>query len=158
MRANRWNVSRYVRSSSPVWRANVTAASRVSSAISRPARRTGMHCTRTRSLAPIACVSASTELAVAPRPREQRPLDLVDDGADEVLRVVGLAGDRPHLREHDEAVTLLARDRREQHEVGEREVGERAPAGDQPLEVHEIGPAEPRAQPGQIVERAHRRW
>ena len=74
---------------------------------------------------------------------------------DEVLRVVGLAGDRPHLREHHEPVALFARDRREQHQVGEREVGERAPAGHEPLEVHEVGPAEPRAQPGQVVERAH---
>ena len=80
-----------------------------SSAINRPARRTGMPCTRTRSLAPIAWVSASTISPDAPAAREQRPLDLVDDGADEVLRVVGLAGDRPHLREHDEAVALLAR-------------------------------------------------
>ena len=31
------------------------------------------------------------ELARPPRAREQRPLDLVDDGADEVLRIVGLA-------------------------------------------------------------------
>ena len=95
------------------------------------------------------------QLARPPRAGEQRPLDLVDHRADEVLRIVGLTGDGPHLREHDEPVTFLARDRREQHEVGEREVGERPPAGDQALEMHEIRPAQPRAQTGQIVERAH---
>ena len=119
-------------------------------------RRAGPGCTaRARAPSRRSRACRPRRLARAPAAREQRPLDLVDDGADEVLRVVGLAGDRPHLREHDEAVTFLARDRREQHEVGEREVGERPPARDEPLEVHEIRPAQPGAEPGQVVERAH---
>ena len=59
--------------------------------MSRPSRRTGMHCTRTRSFEPSAVRVGLDDLARAPAPREQRPLDLVDDGADEVLRVVRLA-------------------------------------------------------------------
>ena len=99
---------------------------------------------------------APDDVGRPPAPRVQRAFDLVDDRADEVLRVVGLAGDRPHLGEHDEAVTLLARDRREQQEVGEREVGERPPRRDEAFHVHEIGArrASVRAS-ARLVERAH---
>ena len=155
--ANRSNVSRYVRSSSPVWRAKVTAASRVSSAIKPPGppHRDALHA---HPLLRADRVRVGLdELARPPAAREQRPLDLVDDGADEVLRIVGLAGDRPHLREHDEPVALFTGDRREQHQVGEREVGERPPADDEPLEVHEVGARPARCAAGRD-RRACSRW
>ncbi len=91
----------------------------------------------------------------APAPRDERTLHLVDDGADEVLGVVRLAGDRSHLREDDEAVPFLAGDRRQQQHVREREVGEWPPRRDEPLHVHELTIGKGRTGQGQIVERAH---
>src|SRR6266542_3343918 len=43
------------------------------------------------------------DLAAAPGPRDERPLDLVHHGADEVARIERLTGVGPDLREHDEA-------------------------------------------------------
>ncbi len=62
-----------------------------------PRRRPGYTCTRTRSFDPSAAVSAAHDVTRAPAARDERALHLVDDGADEVLRVVRLAGDRAHL-------------------------------------------------------------
>ena len=123
--------------------------------MSRSSRRTGMHLHAHAVLRAERGGVAATIVARPPAPRVQRPLDLVDDGADEVLRVVRLPGDGPHLREHDEAVALLAGDRREQQQVGEREVGERPPRRDEPLHVHEVGARQRGAREREVVERAH---
>src|SRR3974390_3065176 len=101
--------------------------------------------------------------ARAPATGKQRALDLVDDRADELLRVVRLAGDGAHVGERDETVAFLARDRREEQESGERQVGQRTPRGDEPLDVLQIGARERRAREREIVERAHgvapgKRW
>ena len=98
---------------------------------------------------------AADDVARSPAPRVQGTFDFVDNGADEVLRVVGLPGDRTHLGEHDEPMSLFARDRREQQEIGERQVGEVAPRRDEPLHVHEVGARQGRTCEREVFERAH---
>ena len=62
---------------------------------------------------------------------------LVDHRADQVRRVDGLAGGRPHLGQDDGAGAVLAVDGREQEQVGEAEVGERLPRSGEALHVAE---------------------
>ena len=66
-----------------------------------PAWRTGMHCTCARSLDAEQRRVALDDLAGAEGPGDERPRHLVDDRADEVHRVDGLAGGRAHLGEDD---------------------------------------------------------
>ena len=96
-----------------------------------------MHCRRTRSLPPSTFASPSVSSAAPPGAGDQWALDLVDDVADEVRDVQGLSRGRPDLREHDEPVAVLVRDRGEQEEVREREVGEEPPRERQPLQMRE---------------------
>ena len=96
-----------------------------------------MHCNRTRSLPPRTFASPSVSSRPPPRTGDERALDLVDHVPDEVRDVQRLAGRRAHLREHDEAVAVLVGDRREQQEVGEREVGEQPPREGQALQMRE---------------------
>ena len=96
-----------------------------------------MHCSRTALLAAEHVRLALGLLGPPPRAGDERPLDLVDHVADEVRDVEGLAGGRANLREHDEAVTVLVGDRREQQQVGEREVGEQPPREGEALQVRE---------------------
>ena len=77
-------------------------------------------------------------LGVAPGPHERGPLHLVDDVADEVVHVERLTRGRTHLGEDHEPVAVLVRDRREQQQVGERQVGEQPPRHRQPFEMGEL--------------------
>ncbi len=94
-----------------------------------------MHCTWARSLDPSNGESPSTTSPVRKARDDEGPRHLVDDRADEVHRVDGLAGGRPHLGEHHRAAAVLPHDRREQEEVGEAEVGQRLPRRREPLDV-----------------------
>ena len=87
---------------------------------------------------------------------DERPLLLVDGGADPVGPVDGLRGARPDLPEHEEAVAVLRVDGgREQQEVGEAEVGQEPPPGDQALEVADSSPVEGRVEASELGERGH---
>ena len=77
---------------------------------------------------------AVDDVAVAEHLRQEWTRRLVDERADEVGRVDGLAGGRAHLR-HDDEARGIAVDRREQQQVGETEVGQRLPCRRQPLHV-----------------------
>ena len=90
-----------------------------------------------------------------PASRVQGPFHLVDDGADEILRVIRLPGDRPHLREHHESVAFFTGDRRQQQDIGERQVGEVPPRRDEAFHVHEIAARQRGARHRKILERAH---
>ena len=96
------------------------------------------------------------DLAEPERPGDERPLLLVDDGADPVGPVHGLGGGGPDLGEDEEPLAVLGVDGgREEEEVGEAEVGEQAPAGDEALEVVD-GPAVERGvEAGELRERGH---
>ena len=94
-----------------------------------------MHCTCARSVDPSSGASPSTISPLRNARGDERPRHLVDDRADEVRRVHGLAGGRAHLGERPRTAAVLALDRREQQEVGEAEVGERLPRRREPLDV-----------------------
>ena len=99
---------------------------------------------------------ALDDLAEPEGPGDERPLLLVDDGADPVGPVDGLRGGRAHLDEHEEPLAVRRVDGgREQQEVGEAEVGEQAPAGDEALEVVDAAPVERGVEAGELGERGH---
>ena len=114
----------------------------VTTATTEPAWRTGMHWTWARSLDPSRGESPSAISPVRKARGHERPGDLVDDRADEVHRVHGLTGGRPHLGQHHRAAAVLPHDRREQQEVGEAQVGQRLPRRREALDVTQRFPPE----------------
>ncbi len=74
-------------------------------------------------------------LGSPPGPGDEGTFHLVDDVSDQVRDVERLPGRGADLREHDEAVPVFVRNRGEQEEVGEREIGEEPPRQREPLQV-----------------------
>ena len=75
-----------------------------------------------------------------------------DLGADQVLRAAGRGGQRPHL---GDAPPRAGRQRHPQRQVGEGEVGEQLPVGDQPAGVVDLGGAGRRTAGEALGEAAH---
>ena len=82
--------------------------------------------------------------------REQR-------GADVVVRIQGLRRQRTDLRERQEVLVGVVRHRREQQEVGEREVREHLPHRDEPMEVIDLALADPTRAGAELLEKRRHR-
>jgi hypothetical protein len=94
-----------------------------------------MHCTWARSPESTSDSSPSTIAPVANAWATSGRLADVDDRADQVVGMDGLAGGGSHLAQHHRAVLTLTGDGSQQQEVREREVGQHLPRRHQPLHV-----------------------
>ena len=95
------------------------------------------------------------DLARAPRLRQQRTLVRLEHAPDQVLAVQGLAGGGTGLTHHHERRPLLALDRHEKEDVGEREVGEEHRRRQQALQVSGAALVERGVLANELDERGH---
>ena len=78
-------------------------------------------------------------------------------GADVVVRVEGLRSQRADLRERQEVLVGVVRERSEQQDVGEREVGEHLPHRDEPMEVIDLVLGDPAGARAELFEKRRHR-
>ena len=85
---------------------------------------------------------AVDDVAQAPGPGHQGPVEGVEDLADLVLAVERLAGGGPDLAQDHEAAGGRVLDGDEEEQVGEAQVGQQSPGAHQALQVRQRGPVE----------------
>jgi hypothetical protein len=84
---------------------------------------------------------------------QQRPAPGRHERADDVIDVGGRTGGRTHLGRRPEATAV--RVRQVQDQVGERQVGDDLPVGDQQVQPVEVGRPKRRVLTDHVVERGH---